>query len=860
MKHSEIRRTFLNFYAERGHTIVPSAPLVPRNDPTLLFTNAGMVQFKPLFAGSVELPYRRATSIQKCLRGSDLPEVGRSIKHLTFFEMLGNFSFGDYFKTEGIAWAWEYLTAVVKLDPDRLFPSVYEQDPEAYDIWRRHIGLPENRVFRLGANDNFWGPAGGLGACGPCSEIYFDLGPEFGCGKATCGPGCDCPRFTEVYNVVFPQFDQQADGTRQPLKNRGIDTGMGMERLAMVSQHVNTLFETDLFVPLVKALCRMLELELNADTRMFLRAAVDHARALTFALADGVLPSNEARGYMLRNILRRALLLGQRYGIREPFLYRLTGEVAELMRAWYPELEPRREQTARIVRSEEERFLSTLEAGMARWQELAERYQTAGTVPGSEAFKLHDTFGFHIELTRELATEAKLVIDEPGFEQAMQAQRQRSRKETFLQEGLELQAASAGYQQSFCGYQQDETETRLIAVRPRPDGLLDIELEETPFYAESGGQVGDTGTISGPGFELEVQDTVYVHDTREVRAAVKSGEPQPGSPVRARVDSSRRREIERAHTATHLLHAALRCTLGDYVKQEGSLVEPGRLRFDFVAYEPLTAEQKAKIEQTVYDRIIEDVPVEALRDLPIDEARKLGALAFFGENYGSKVNVIRIGEFSLEFCGGTHLRRTGEIGLFRIASESGIAAGIRRIEALVGREAYARVGAERLVLNELGSALSVEDRLLPQKVSDLTAAARGLESRIDRLSSNLANLLARELVSNAAPTGDIRIVTASYDYLELEDLRLLADAIRREQKNGLAGLLITATQPQIRFLVFVAEDLRERFPAGRLAKATGKLLGGGGGGKPDLAEGGGKRENIGAAVEKFPALFTLSGQ
>ena len=869
MKHSEIRRTFLAYFAERGHTIVPSSSLVPKDDPTLLFTNAGMVQFKPLFAGTVPLPYRRATSVQKCLRASDLPEVGVSFKHLTFFEMLGNFSFGDYFKKEGIEFAWDYLTSIVHLDKSLLSVSVYEQDPEARDIWRRDIGLPEDRVFRLGAKDNFWGPAGGLGACGPCSEIYFDLGAERGCGKPTCGPGCDCPRFMEVYNVVFPQFDQQPDGTRLPLKNRGIDTGMGMERLAMVSQGVRTVFETDLFTPLLKSLrdrIQGIRESRNQGSEYsnpgileswnpFLYAAVDHARALTFAIAEGAIPSNESRGYMLRSILRRALLKAWRADIHEPFLYRLSGEVTELMRQWYPELPPKREQAALIIKSEEERFLNTLEEGMARWQELAEKYGPSGRLPGDEAFKLHDTFGFHIELTRELAADASLELDLEGFEQAMQAQKERSKKTSLLNQGLELRTTGTGYEQQFCGYVRDETETQLMAVHPKEDGTVELELEEMPFYAESGGQVGDTGSVTGPGFELEVLNSYYVGPTRVAHARKLCGEPKPGEKVKARVDAARRREIERAHTATHLLHAALRCILGDYVKQEGSLVEPGRLRFDYVAFEPLTPEQVARVARMVYDRVLDDIPVEALRDLPIDEARKLDALAFFGENYGEKVNVIRIGDFSREFCGGTHVRRTGEIGLMEITSEVGIAAGIRRIEALVGEQAFAAAGAEWRVLDELNAVLSVEPKLLPQKALELTRTVKSLESRVASLSARLANSLADELLAQAGTAGDIRIVAESFDFFEPADLRVLADALRARQAGKLAGLLISATQPQIRFLVFATDDLKAVLPAGRLAKETGKVLGGGGGGKPDLAEGGGKKENIAAGIEVFKKLF-----
>ncbi|MEO0080128.1 MAG: alanine--tRNA ligase, partial [candidate division WOR-3 bacterium] len=555
MNHRELRRTFLNFYAERGHKIVPSSSLIPRDDPTLLFTNAGMVQFKPLWAGTVELPYRRACSIQKCLRASDLDRVGRTPRHCTFFEMLGNFSFGDYFKAEAIPWAWEFLTQVVKLDPERLFVSVFEADDEAYDVWHKKVGLPASKIFRLGAKDNFWGPVGGGGACGPCSEIYADLGPEFGCGRGGCAPGCDCDRFSEVYNIVFPQFNQLPDGTREPLKNRGIDTGMGLERLAAVSQGKKTIFETDLFAPVVKATQEILGIELTPENRQMFYVAADHARALTFAIADGAIPSNEGRGYILRSILRRALLFAHRQGVNRPFLYRVSTEVAELMRQWYPELGPKREQAALMIKSEEQRFLATLDAGMERWQELCERFATRGEIPGEELFRLHDTYGLHIELVKELAQ------DIPGFERALQEQRERSRRKT-LGTGLIATTGEPVPETTFVGYERDEIETELVQFVPVGGRIYELYLAESPFYAEAGGQVGDTGRVLGEGFEFEVQDTYYKQGIRVCRAELKSGEPKKG-PVFAAIDKERRREIERAHTATHLLHAALRRVVGN---------------------------------------------------------------------------------------------------------------------------------------------------------------------------------------------------------------------------------------------------------------------------------------------------------
>lgn len=842
MNHRELRRTFLEFYAERDHRLVPSSSLIPRDDPTLLFTSAGMVQFKALWAGAVELPYRRACSIQKCLRASDLERVGRTPRHCTFFEMLGNFSFGDYFKAEAIPWAWEYLTRVVKLDPARLYVSVFREDEEAFQVWHRSVGLPESRIYRLGEEDNFWGPAGGSGACGPCSEIYFDLGPEFGCGGENCGPGCDCDRFSEVYNIVFPQFNQLPDGTRVPLKNRGIDTGMGLERLAMVSQGKRSIFDTDLFSPIVRATEEILGFGMNADNRPMFYVAADHARALTFAITDGAIPSNEGRGYILRNILRRALVFAFRQGVREPFLYRVSGAVVELMRQWYPELVAKREQVALIVRAEEERFLRTLEAGLERWEETVARYRPSGVVPGAELFRLHDTYGLHIELVAELAQDAGLKIEREGFERAMQEQKERSRRATFIAGAGAPVGGERPLESEFVGYETDEIDTELVSFERQPDGGYELILRRTPFYAEAGGQVGDTGRVLGEGFEFEVQDSYYKHGVRILRAVLRSGEPRTG-PVFAAIDRARRREIERAHTATHLLHAALRRVLGDYVRQEGSLVEPGRLRFDFAAFEPLKPEELVAVERLVYERVVEDIPVERLVDVPLEEAKRMGALAFFGEQYGARVNVLRIGDFSMELCGGTHLRRTGEIGLFRVVAETGVAAGIRRIEAVVGRAAFERVRQERATLDRLEEALGVGEEALFKRVEGLGAAVKRLEARVRQLTAQLARSAAAEIAQSGEVLEGVRVVTGHYPHFEVDELRVVADRLRELLTGSYAVLLTGAvTGARLRYVVMVSPDLRERLPAGALAKAVGGAMGGGGGGRPDIAEGGGRVE------------------
>jgi len=874
MNHRELRRTFLEFYAKKEHKIVPSMSLIPRDDPTLLFTSAGMVQFKPLWAGAVELPYRRACSVQKCLRATDLPEVGKTPRHCTFFEMLGNFSFGDYFKAEAIPWAWEYLTEVVRLDKERLYVSVFAEDEEAFAVWREKVGLGEDRIYRLGAEDNFWGPAGGTGACGPCSEIYYDLGSEYGCGRESCGPGCDCDRFSEVYNIVFPQYNQLADGSREPLKNRGIDTGMGLERLAQVSQGKKTIFETDLFAPVVKETERILE-ESNQVIRksgdqvseissldhpitgspdhLLLNVAADHARALTFAITDGVIPSNEARGYILRSILRRALLFAHRQGVREPFLYRVSGAVVEHMRQFYPELAAKREQAGLIIKSEEERFLRTLDCGLELWQETLEEHRTGGKIPGEVLFRLHDTFGFPIELVRELAQDEKVELDTEGFEREMQAQRERSKKSSFVCAGAE---ATGTWECRFVGYERDEMETELLeAVEMEPGKVYEVYLARTPFYAEAGGQVGDTGRITGSGFELDVLDTYYKQGVRVSKARLASGEVAKGQ-VFATVDRERRREVERAHTATHLLHAALRRVVGDYTKQEGSLVEPGRFRFDFASFEPLTAEQLARVEAMVYDQIVADRPVERKTDIPLEQAKKMGAAAFFAEQYGEKVTVITVPGFSMELCGGTHLRSTGEIGLFRILSETGVAAGIRRIEALVGKAAFARAAQDKETLGRLSSTLASDENLLVQKAESLVAEMKRLEARVKALSGQLARYEADGLAQNAELAGEVRLVTGYLPNLDQAELRLVADRLRQTLAAPYAGFVAGgATEGRLRYIVFVSKELEATSPAGKLARAVGKAMAGGGGGKPDLAEGGGSVDRIESGRQAFKDSF-----
>jgi alanyl-tRNA synthetase len=870
MKHREIRQTFLDFYAKRDHKIIASSSLIPKDDPTMLFASAGMVQFKPFFAGTVPLPYTRATTIQKCLRATDLGQVGKSYKYCTFFEMLGNFSFGDYFKKEAIPWAWEYLTQVVKLSKDRLYVSVFRDDDEAYQIWLNDVGLESKRIFRLSEKDNFWGPAGSVGACGPCSEIYYDLGEELGCGRETCGPGCDCPRFIEVYNVVFPQFDKQLDGALLPLKNRGIDTGMGMERLCMVSQDKKSIFETDLFAPIIKTLGKILSEPLNDKNRLAYYASVDHCRALTFAIGDGAIPSNDGRGYMLRSILRRALLFAYQIGIEEPFLYKLSGEIIAEIRQWYPEYREKQESIAMIIKSEEERFLRTISAGLTRWEELCDQYKETEIIPGTEIFKLHDTFGLPVELTQELAQENNFTLDLTGYEKEMSLQKERSRKvvvdvKTAITDLME--DALTKQNEEFAGYESDEIQTSVFIAQKLPDNLWDILLENTPFYAEAGGQVGDTGKIIGENFELEVVQSYYKNRHRWSKAKLIKGELSEGVfietslSVKAIIDKERRREIERAHTSTHLLHSALRTVIGEYVKQEGSLVEPGRFRFDFTCPTALSEEQVHKIESLVYSKIIEDLKVDYLKNIPIEEAKAMGALAFFGEAYGERVNVLRIGNFSRELCGGTHLRRTGEIGLLKIIGETSIAAGIRRIEAVVGQKAYEYLEKWLKIIGELHdsyisitghtiiSLKQIED--LKKQIFENKLYAAWLEKKKNVLVNKIVETESEKLSRDIENINGIKTIFASYNYLEIDELKLIADKIRQTESENICGFFIASkpAEERIRYILFVSKNIQEKLAANELARNIGKVLEGGGGGKPDMAEGGGKKDKVPDAYE-----------
>jgi len=829
MNSPEIRAAFLKFFQDRGHMVVPSSSLIPHDDPSLLFTAAGVVQFKPLFTGTIPLPYKRAASVQKCLRMSDLDNVGKTRRHNTFFEMLGNFSFGDYFKEDAIAWAWEYLMAGLGIDQNKLCVSVYRDDAEAYDLWRRKIGLAPGRIFKLGDDTNFWGPAGNSGPCGPCSEIYFDLGEKFSCGKKDCLPGCACDRYSEVWNLVFPQFNQTPSGERLPLMNRGVDTGMGFERLIAVIQKKDSIFQTDLFFPIIEEVMARTGLDYGREPEKdtTLNVIADHIRALVFAIADGVIPSNEERGYVLRRLLRRAVRFCRNLGIRDPYLYELVPRTIGIFQAAYPELDGRREEITLVIKSEEERFLATLDKGLAQLAELTRRERA---ISAADAFKLYDTYGFPLELTREIAQEKKIEVDEKGFFAMLDEARKLSRQKTKFTLKGEWKILKKG-SGSFIGYDRLESETEILRYNEHGQDI-EVVLDRSPFYAESGGQVGDQGEIAGSDFRLRVQDTYWFQGMTVGHCRVESGKFSAGK-VQARVDIAQRRETARSHTATHMLHAALRQVLGEHARQEGSFVEPGRLRFDFMHFQPLSADEIEAVENIVNDKILAGVAVNKL-ETSLDEARKMGAMALFGEKYGNQVRVVKIGDYSTELCAGTHLDNTAEIGLFKITAQESAAAGIRRIEAIVGKRLFLELRSGDKTIRELRNLLGADQELV-KKVVEIQDRVRKLEKSAEANMLETAKAEAERLLKKAA--GQSFLVEGFPDY-GIDGLRMIADIVREKTKN-LIGILYEETKDKLNYLVFVSADLVKTRPAGDIVKELRKIWGGGGGGRPHLAEGGG---------------------
>jgi alanyl-tRNA synthetase len=855
MKTSEIRSAFLEFFKSKGHTIVPSSSLVPSNDPTLLFTNSGMVQFKNVFLGSEKLPFVRAADVQRCLRAggkhNDLDSVGYTARHHTFFEMLGNWSFGDYFKREAILWAWELLTGVLKLPADRLWVTVYHTDDEAFDIWANIVGVPSERIVRIGdnkgapfASDNFWQMAD-TGPCGPCTEIFYDHGPGIRGGP----PGSedeDGDRYIEIWNLVFMQFDRAADGTLSKLPAPCVDTGMGLERLAAVLQHVHSNYEIDLFQHLIRVAAELTNT--NDLENKSLRVIADHIRACSFLIVDGVLPSNEGRGYVLRRIIRRALRHGWMLGVRGDFFWKMVAPLVEEMGDAYPELAAKRSTVEQALRAEELRFGETLEQGMKVFEDVAKKAD-AKRISGVDAFRLYDTYGFPVDLTADIARERGLEIDMAGFEAEMGKQREQSRAASQFESkaGLPAELASSLAPTKFLGYDTlGDANCKLVAIvvgGRSVDALADgddatLILDRTPFYAESGGQIGDAGVVVGAKGRFAVRDTIKLGGVFHGHVGRWSGGAlSVGETVAAQVDSPRRQATVLNHSATHLLHAALRQVLGTHVQQKGSLVAPDRLRFDFSHFTPVSADELRRIEDIVNAEIRRNSAAE-VREMAYQAALDFGALALFGEKYGDEVRVLRMGDFSTELCGGTHVARTGDIGLFKIVSESGVAAGVRRIEALTGAAAIGYVAEEEERLDAIGDLLSTSGPDVVDKLRQLFEKQKRLERELESMKAKAASSATSDLADRAEVVGDFRVVAARVDGLDAKALREGVDGLKQKLGDCVV-LLASASEGKVALAGGVNGTALKRIKAGDVVAHVARQIGGKGGGRADMAQGGG---------------------
>jgi alanyl-tRNA synthetase len=875
MTGKELREKFLTYFADRGHTIVPSSNLIPKNDPTLLFTNAGMNQFKDLFLGLEKRDYIRACSSQKCVRAggkhNDLENVGRTARHHTFFEMLGNFSFGDYFKKEAIAFAWEFLTKELKLDKNRLYVSVYKDDDEAATIWHEQEGVPLERIYRFDA-DNFWS-MGDTGPCGPCTEIFWDNGPETGCDSPDCAVGCDCDRYMEIWNNVFMQFNRDANGVMTPLPKPSVDTGMGLERIATVMQGVTSNYDTDLIQGIIRHVEKLSGKRYRRDERddVSMRVIADHSRAVTFLICDGVLPSNEGRGYVLRRIMRRAARHAKMLGFSEPVLYRMVDAVSEVMGEAYPDLLQREEYIRKVVRAEEERFAETLDNGLRILNDEVASLKSQGctVIPGDVVFRLYDTYGFPMDLTADIVQGEGFTIDEAGFEECMERQREMAR-EHWKGSGEEKVSAvyktlhGRGLRTVFTGYDERTAYSAVTALLRDGEPVqsaetgdeVDVITETTPFYGESGGQAGDSGEISTGAAHLEVLDTLrplpdlFVH-----RARVKEGTVRVGDTADLRVAGETRSATARNHTATHLLQAALREVLGDHVKQSGSLVNNNHLRFDFTHFSAMTHEELERVEELVNRHIMDNADVAVL-EMGIEQAMESGATALFDEKYGDTVRVVKVGEVSAELCGGTHVRASGDIGLFKIVSESGIAAGVRRIEALTGMGAlrYARRLEEDS--RKIASLVKAEGGDAVEKVVRLISRQKEMQREIDTLQGRLNASASADLLAGAREIGGVKALAVKVDAADVKGLRELSDTLKDRIGSGVIAIG-AEIDGKATLLVAVTKDLTSRFRAGDLIKGIAPIVGGSGGGKPELAQAGGsKPEKLNEALEK---LYELVG-
>ncbi|MBN1257251.1 MAG: alanine--tRNA ligase [Planctomycetes bacterium] len=877
MRTDEIRSTYLEFFAERGHQLRPSDSLVPGNDPTLLFTGAGMNQFKDQFLGIGTENFKRATTAQKCIRTGDIMNVGVTPSHHTFFEMMGNFSFGDYFKREAIEWAWEFMTGVLKVPEKLLQVSVYHEDEEAFGIWKTVIGLPESRIIRLGEHDNFW-PAdaptlGPNGPCGPCSEIFYDRGEKYGCDSPECGIECGCRRHVEVWNLVFTQFDRQPDGSLPMLPQNNIDTGMGLERMAAVMQDVPTNMDIDIFQPLVQKVAELSGKSYGSkpESDMLLRRIADHARAVTFCISDGVLPANTHRGYVLKRLLRRAVLDGRTLGIGEAFLHTLVPMVGTVMAAQYPEVKARAENIADTVRNEEDKFLSTLARGLTIIDTAIARAKETGhtAIDGETAFELHDTYGFPFELAEEVVAREGLGLDREGFDEAMEAARQKAREGAKMTGDIFAKGPLGEVKKltgptSFTGYEELAGGAKVIAIVRDTELVEDtnageeveIILDQSPFYAESGGQIGDIGSLAGAdNLVVEIVDTqkadgIFIHIGR-----ILSGALRRGAEVACEVDAARRRQITRNHTSAHLLHWALRKVLGEKAEQKGSWVGPDRMRFDFQHNSAMTATELRRVEELVNEQVLENTTVTK-EVLSIKEAQKRGAIALFGEKYGETVRMVSCGSFSKELCGGCHVDRTGDIGYFRILAEEAVAAGIRRIESCTGLAALHVAHNESEILQESARILKLPAPEMPKRLHGLLEENRELRKKLTEYrQQNLADRI-REMAARPQEIDDVPYLAIDLGQASGKDLRNASDTLKAILKSGV-GLLGCTDEGKVSLVCVVSKDLQQAgIKAGEVVGEAAAIVGGKGGGRPDMAQAGGREpEKLPEALQALPGII-----
>lgn len=867
MTGNDVRRKFLEYFEKYDHRIVRSSSLVPQDDPTLLFVNAGMVQFKRAFLGEENRGYIRATTSQKCVRAggkhNDLENVGYTARHHTFFEMLGNFSFGDYFKEKALEYGWDLLINGYGLPEDKLWVSIYLDDDEANALWQKHIGVPEDRIVRFGEEDNFWS-MGDTGPCGPCSEIHLDRGEAHGCGKPECKVGCDCDRFLEIWNLVFMQFNRDADGKMTPLPKPSIDTGLGLERMASIIQNVPTNYETDLIYPIMRKAQDLSEKKIgkSKEADVAMKVIADHSRAAAFLIGDGVFPSNEGRGYVLRRIMRRAIRYGRNIGLTKPFLHETASVVFDIMKDAYPELNEASAFITNVIKNEEVRFSETLDNGLKLLNDTLSEIKQKGEneVPGNIIFKLYDTYGFPVDIVRDVVRDEEMTLDMKGFDKAMDGQRLRSRSvATFSGIGDAYKELSAqGVKIEFAGYDKKTCDSKVLLIvengkevnQASTGSEIEIVTEVTPFYGEAGGQAGDTGVITGKDLEIRISNTIkdptglVIHQGKIISGSIKKGKT-----VTLIVDHDNRRSTECSHTATHILHAVLRKVLGDHVKQAGSLVAPGRLRFDFSHFSPIDTQTLDKIESLVNDRVRENISVRT-EEMDAEEAFNTGAMALFEEKYGDRVRVVSLADFSKELCGGTHTQRSGNIGLFKILGESSIASGVRRIEALTGGTAVEYVQQNLTILRDSARLLKEKPEVVPQRIEKILADQKTLEKKIEKLKTQMAVMSTDDAKEQIKSINGMKVIVKKVAVDSPSALRDLADRFKDKIKSGIVVLGSTIGS-KVLLIVVVSKDLANQYHAGNIVKQIAAVVGGGGGGRPDMAQAGGtKPEKLDAALNK----------